>query len=139
MAAKHVKLTPKQENFCLVYLETGNATEAYRRSYNVSRMKPESINRSAKKMVDNGKIAARLDELRAPVREAAQLTLESHLADLQIIRDAALAAGQFGPATTAETNRGRAAGLYVERHEHSGGVVVESKITFHSANARSHD
>lgn len=23
-------LTPKQENFCLVYLETGNASEAYR-------------------------------------------------------------------------------------------------------------
>ena len=28
------KLTPKQEAFILAYLETGNASEAYRRAYN---------------------------------------------------------------------------------------------------------
>ena len=40
---KPTTLTPKQENFCLAYLETGNASEAYRRAYDVANMKPESI------------------------------------------------------------------------------------------------
>ena len=41
------KLTPKQENFCLAYLETSNASEAYRRAYDSENMKPESINVNA--------------------------------------------------------------------------------------------
>lgn len=70
------KLTLKQENFCLAYIETGNASEAYRRTFNTERMKPESINRKAKELIDNGKIAARLNEYKKPVIEKAQLTLE---------------------------------------------------------------
>ena len=31
-----VKLTPKQEKFCQVFIETGNASEAYRQAYAVS-------------------------------------------------------------------------------------------------------
>ncbi|SQE31532.1 Terminase small subunit [Mannheimia haemolytica] len=27
------ELTPKQEAFCLAYIETGNASEAYRQAY----------------------------------------------------------------------------------------------------------
>lgn len=69
-------LTPKQENFCLAYLETGNASEAYRRSYSAAAMKPETVNRKAKDLVDNGNIAARIAELRAPALQKAQLTHE---------------------------------------------------------------
>lgn len=108
-------LTPKQESFCLAYLETGNASEAYRRSYNAGKMKPDSISRKAKELVDNGKIAARIEELRKPAEEKALITYESHLAKLQELRDAAMSAEQFSAAITAETNRGKAAGLYVER------------------------
>lgn len=64
-------LTPKQEAFCLAYIETGNATESYRRSYDVSRMKPASINRKAKELMDNGIIAARISELQSIITEEA--------------------------------------------------------------------
>jgi len=47
-------LTPKQEKFCNLYLETGNASEAYRSSYSASRMKPETIHRRAKELLDHG-------------------------------------------------------------------------------------
>ncbi len=57
------KLTPKQEKFCLVYLKTGNASEAYRQAYDTSNMKPESVNRKAKDVLDNVKITSRLVEL----------------------------------------------------------------------------
>ncbi len=45
-------LTTKQEKFCQSYVELGNASEAYRRSYDASRMKTESINRKAKELMD---------------------------------------------------------------------------------------
>lgn len=112
-------LTPKQERFCLAYLETGNASEAYRRAYDAEKMKPESINVNACKLLSDAKIAQRLEELRTPVREKAQLTLESHLARLDELSRKAEADLQFGPAITAETNRGKAAGLYTEKVDHT--------------------
>jgi phage terminase small subunit len=114
------KLTIKQDNFCLAYIETGNASEAYRRAFDTSRMKPESVNRKAKELLDNGKIAARLQELRKPAVEKAQLTLEQHLDDLKRLRDAAEADAKYGPAIQAEVARGKASGFYVEKHMHSG-------------------
>ena len=57
------KLTPKQESFCLAYIETGNASEAYRQAYDAKNMKPETINRKAKVELDKGKIRARVEEL----------------------------------------------------------------------------
>ena len=110
-------LTPKQEAFCLAYLETGNASEAYRRSYSAENMKPESINRKAKDVIDNVKIAARIAELRKPATHKAQMTLEGHLADLQMLRDKALEAAQFSAAITAEIARGKASGVHVEKSE----------------------
>lgn len=124
-------LTPKQEAFCLAYLETSNASEAYRRAYNAVRMKPETINRSAKELIDNPKIAARLDELRAPAVTAAQITYESHLRRLADLSAAAEAAEQFSAAITAEISRGKVAGLYIERTQVTGadGKPIESSLT----------
>ena len=113
-------LTPKQEAFALAYLETGNASEAYRRAYDAEGMKPESVNRAAKEVLDNPKIAARLEALRAPVREAAQITLKQHLDDLKRLRDLAEASEKYGPAIQAEVARGKASGLYVEKTEVTG-------------------
>lgn len=113
-------LTQKQEAFCTAYIETGCASTAYRRSYNADGMADTTVNRKAKELLDNGKIAARLTELRAPVVERAQITLEAHLEDLKRLRDRAEADGKFGPAIAAEIARGRAAGLYVVRAEVTG-------------------
>jgi len=56
-------LTPKQEKFCQQIISTGNASEAYRQSYDCSRMKKENVGRRAKELIDNGKVAARSGEL----------------------------------------------------------------------------
>lgn len=118
--AKPIALTQKQEAFCLAYIETGNASEAYRRAYDAQDMIPASINRKAKEVMDNGKIAARIAELRAPVIAAAQITLADHLKDLQELREEAKRAGQLSAAITAEVARGKASGLYVDRSEVTG-------------------
>ena len=119
-------LTQKQENFCLAYIETGNASEAYRRSYSVGNSKPETVNRTAKELLDNPKIAARIAEIRKPVVEAAQITLGQHLNDLKRLRDLAEASEKYGPAIQAEVSRGKASGLYVEKHEIKGQVVIQA-------------
>ena len=112
-----MQLTQKQESFCLAYIELGNASEAYRQVYNADRMKPETINRTAKDLIDNTKITARLTELRAPAVEAAQITLEGHLKTLAELRDNASENGAYSAAVTAEVARGKAAGFYITKQE----------------------
>lgn len=115
------ELTKKQEDFALVYVETGNASEAYRRAYNVRQgTKEATINRTAKELIDNPKIAARIAELRAPAIEKAGLTLDKHLDDLLRLRNMAVKDAKWSAAIQAEIARGKAAGLYVERTELTG-------------------
>lgn len=124
----NMTLTPKQENFVLAYLETGNASEAYRRAYKPSaKAKESTINRTAKRCIDSPKIRARIEELRAPIREKVGITLEDHLTTLKDLREKAIAAGQYGPAITAEMSRGKVSGLYVEKRENKN--TVEGEIT----------
>lgn len=122
-------LTPKQEKFCLGYIETGNASEAYRRAYSAGKMKEATIWRRAKELLDNGKVAARIAELQAPVAAKAQVTLESHLSDLKRLRDMAEADQKWQAAIAAEVNRGKAAGLYTEKHEVAGAVDVNHSVS----------
>lgn len=88
-------LTPKQEAFVLVYLETGNASEAYRQSYECSGMKEASINREAKALTDNPKIAARLQILQARAAAKAVLTRQWIIEQLMDNATKAKAAADF--------------------------------------------
>ena len=116
-------LTMKQENFCQAILEGANLSDAYRKSYNTAAMKSATINRNAKALMDNNKIAARIAELRQPAIDEAMITYESHLKMLAELRDGAVAHKNHAAAITAETNRGKAAGLYIDRIHHSGGIA----------------
>lgn len=80
-----MKLTIKQENFCNFYIETGNASEAYRRSYATEKMKDETINRKAKELMDNGNITARIKELQAELKAISDITKERVLEELSAI------------------------------------------------------
>jgi len=77
-------LTIKQEKFCIKYNECGNASESYRVVYNCSKMKPESINRKAKELMDNVKIAARLKELNQAAVNASVMSKQEALARLTL-------------------------------------------------------
>lgn len=121
-------LTPKQENFCLEYLKTGNASEAYRLAYDAEKMKPETINKKAAELIRLGHITARINELKQPIIDGAQITFESHLKKLAELRDAAAAKEEFSAAITAETNRGKAAGLYTTKVEANVDASVNVNI-----------
>lgn len=67
-------LTPKQEAFALAYVECGNATEAYRRAYDVdpSNLRDSWLHVEACQLLDNPKVAIRVKELQ---EQAAKLSL----------------------------------------------------------------
>lgn len=69
-------LTDKQAAFITAFVETNNATEAYRRAYSTKNMKEATINREAHELLKTPKIAARIAELKKGVFDAAKLTIE---------------------------------------------------------------
>lgn len=104
-------LTPKQEAFCQRYLESGNASEAYRQCYSAGKAKPETINRSAKELLDNPKIAARLEELRGVALAAHGVTIASLVAELEEARQVAKARAQGAAMVQATMGKAKLAGL----------------------------
>ncbi|MDD3038831.1 terminase small subunit [Bacteroides sp.] len=79
-------LTLKQEKFCHYYVDTdGNASEAYRMSYDASKMKPESIWVAACRLLKETKVSIRINEIktkRAKESEIKRETVEKVLMDI---------------------------------------------------------
>lgn len=110
-------LTIKQENFCLEIIKGVDQAAAYRTAFPNQKMSDKTIHEAASRLMKNSKVMTRLDELRKPVVEAAQVSLEQHLNDLKKLRDDAWASEKYGPAIQAEISRGKASGHYIERIE----------------------
>lgn len=85
-----LNLTPKQESFCQLYIELGNASEAYRQSYDADSMQSDTVNRRAKELLDNGKIGARLDQIRKEHAMRHNITVDTLLIELEEARKTAL-------------------------------------------------
>jgi len=105
------KLTTKQEKFCKSFIETGNASEAYRRSYECEKMKGASINRNAVALLDNTKIASRVGELQLNLQKKFEVTVESLSKELDEDRQLARSLGQPGAAISALNVKARIHGL----------------------------
>ncbi|HGJ5864129.1 terminase small subunit [Arsenophonus nasoniae] len=103
--------TPKQEAFCQAFIETGNASEAYRRAYNTEKMKAATINRSAKEMLDNPKVAARIAELQGEHREKHNITVDSLLKEFEEHRQLALKTEQPAAANGATLGKAKLLGF----------------------------
>lgn len=106
-----MKLQPKQEAFCLAYIETGNASEAYRLSYDAVTMSASAINVEASRLLDNPKITLRLDELRQPIMERHNVTVDSLLAELEENRQLAIKEGQAAAANGSTMGKAKLLGM----------------------------
>ena len=110
-----LKPTAKQEAFAVAYVETGSAVEAYKSAYSTTSNSAHAIKATAHKTLRNERIQARIAELQAPAAKKAGITLESHLTELERLRNKADKATDYGAAIRAEVARGKAVGLYVEK------------------------
>jgi len=104
-------LTPKQENFCHSYIETGNACEAYRRSYDTENMKAETIKRRAAELMEHSTIRATIDGLQDEYREQSKYTVERLAGMYQRAYDRSIVEGQLSVAVQATRGLSRLFGL----------------------------
>lgn len=115
-------LTIKQEKFCMVYIETGNASEAYRQAYNAENMSEVTINRKACEVKENGKVTARLNELRLGHTKRHEITVDDLVKQLEETRKVALGLEnpQCSAAISATMGTAKLLGLIVDKNELTG-------------------
>ena len=112
------RLTLKQEKFCLAYLETGNASRAYRDAYDVGdQTKPSTIWCSASQLLRKPSVAQRIDALRERHAERTGVTIDTVTTSLQQAYEAAMANGQPSAAVRACMALARLHGLFRSRTE----------------------
>lgn len=73
------KLTIKQEKFCNFYIETGNASEAYRRAYDCANKYAQWLVVNSSKLLKNANIALRVKELQQEQQQKSDITKEEIL------------------------------------------------------------
>lgn len=86
-----MKLTVKQEIFCNTYLETGNATEAYRQAYDCGNMKYDTIVKRAGEMLHKGVVKGWLEAKHADLNERSDIRKQEILEELKSIAFADIA------------------------------------------------
>jgi len=138
-----MSLTQKQENFCLAYIKCGNASQAYRESYNTEKMKAEGITVNASKLLANTNVALRVQELRTKVETKAIMSVAERMELLtkiaqNITFDKDGNAG-FSDATRAVDLLNKMDGIYIQKNqtELSGAVGVTFQIDTSAADENS--
>jgi phage terminase small subunit len=128
------KLTPKQEAFAKAYIETGNASEAYRRAGYSTKQSAKAINENASKLLT--KVQPRVKELQAAHQKRHEVTVDS--LTLMLMEDRVLARqeGEANAAINAVLAIAKLHGLVVDKknvaldanhkHHHTAEPISES-------------
>ena len=121
------KLTSKQEKFCTAYITAANASDAYREAYDSKNMNLATINRKAFDLLQDGKVTARIAELRASAAAVAVLTVNDLINELEEARKLAHNEGQSGAAVSAVMGKAKLLGYDIQKTENK----TENVITIH--------
>lgn len=108
-------LTAQQMEFVRHILAGKGVSEAYRLAYNTENMAPNTVWGAASRLHSDAGVAAWLSAARQACLGTAVLTRDAHMAQLERIREAAMASGNIGAAVAAEQTRGKVAGHHIER------------------------
>jgi phage terminase small subunit len=103
-----MSLTVKQEAFCLAYMETGNASEAYRQAYDAENMSANAIGVEACRLMDNPNVALKVEELKEEAKQRNAITVDDLIKELEEARDAALKANSPQSAAAVAATMGKA-------------------------------
>lgn len=106
-------LTNQQLNFVQGILAGKTQSDAYRDAYDTSNMLPATVHAEASRLRANRKLAAWISLGRRQAMARGTITLESHLAELESLKEEARSTGNYGAAVKAEELRGKAAGVYL--------------------------
>lgn len=125
------RFTDKMELFCLAYVETGNASEAYRRSYNTANMAEKTAQREGYNTLQKPQVQARIEELRTKVMERHEITVDTLLAELEEARLLGKETGKASAMVTASMGKAKLLGLDKQIVELTGkdGAPIETQST----------
>ena len=110
-------LTEKQLNFVLGIQKGLSKSDAYRKAYDCSKMKPDSIWCNASKMASSAKVAQWLAYLKATQITEALYTKEAHILDMAEAARACKENKAWAAYVKATESLGRCAGHYVDKSE----------------------
>ena len=85
---KPIKLTVKEELFAQNYIKTGNASEAFRLSYNAKKMLDKTITEKSSRLLKKCNISARIKQLQDKLAEKHDISKERILNELECILNA---------------------------------------------------
>jgi hypothetical protein len=112
------KLTLKQEAFAMAYVESGNASEAYRTAYDVNEnTRDNSINVEASKLRHTPKITLRIRELQELAQVRHSITIHTLTDELEKARKTAQEAGQASAMVAATMGKAKLHGLLTDKAE----------------------
>lgn len=112
-------LTAKQLAFCLAYTETENASEAYRRAYNVKAgTAANTVYVEASKLLKNPKIAQRLQELQAEA--VAQAVVSKTWIIERLARNAQMCLGEIPVVVDRVNKDGEKVTVEIRKHDPAG-------------------
>ncbi len=112
------RLTPKQERFCLAYVETGNASEAYRQAYpKAVNWKPETVHKRASELLSNRVVVGRAEQLQEAARKRHAVTVDSLTEDARQAIALAMRTEQPSAIVSALQLIAKLHGLGVEKRE----------------------
>ena len=123
------KLTQKQENFCRSFVEQGNASEAYRRSYNAEKMKTEVIHVKACELLSSGNVSVRVKELQCEAAKRSEITVDDLVSELEEARIMASTAEtvQASAMTGATMGKAKLLGFLIDKGEQKVTIDLSSK------------
>ncbi|MNN61570.1 Terminase small subunit [compost metagenome] len=123
------RFTDKMELFCLAYVETGNASEAYRRAYNTTNMAEKTAQREGYNTLQKPQVQARIEELRNKVMERHEITVDTLLAELEEARLMGKETGKAAAMVSASMGKAKLLGLDKQVVELTGknGAPIETK------------
>ena len=109
-------MTIKQELFAQAYIETGNASEAYKRAYN-TQANANTVNRKASQLLKHPEVIKLLADLQAIHRQRHTITIDDILQELEQSRLLALENIQCSAAISATMGKAKLLGLVVDKQE----------------------
>jgi hypothetical protein len=129
------KLTAKQDKFARLVAEGKTQADAYREAYNSAKMKPETIQNSAYKLMQNGEITARIEEYKKQFTKnldlTSQITVERQLKYTQKAIQECLKSGDFNNYLKAMDMQNKLIGLYAAiktDNNHKGELTASPEL-----------
>lgn len=123
-------MTPRREKFCQIYVECGNASEAYRQAYPKSlSWKEKAVWDSGSKLLKIPEVSQRVEELQKTALERHSETVEDLLTQLEETRELAKELMKPEAMNSSIMNKAKLLGLVTDRKEHKISAKLEGQLT----------